>query len=201
MAVKLPMPSRARSSGTPEKEIIRAAQAGDINAYETLVRTYQTRVQAVARRIVGSPEDARDVAQEVFVKLYRFLPKFRREKTFFTWLYKLTVNAAYDFLRKESRHQSVPIEDFLPQIAAPVRSGPSSGNDLHESILALIQRLTFLQRSVLILRDVEELSVKEISDIVGCRPATVRSHLRNARIRLKSLIIELYPEYLKEAGA
>jgi len=201
LAAELSIPVRDGCPGTPEKEVIRAAQAGDFHAFELLVRAYQSRVLAVARRIVGSPEDAHDVAQDVFVKLYRFLPKYRTERTFFTWLYKLTINAAYDFLRKESRHQAVPLEDFLPQMAAPGRTDPPAGGDLRQNIPGLVQRLTFLQRSVFILRDVEELSVKEISGILGCKPTTVRSHLRNARARLRILILELHPEYLKEAGA
>ncbi len=92
--------SRKRSDFKNERALIRRAQSGDIRAFEKLVRIYQPRVISLAYRIVGNPDDARDVAQETFVRVYLFLSRFRNERRFFTWLYRIAINVSYDFLNK-----------------------------------------------------------------------------------------------------
>lgn len=189
------LPGSETTETKEDRSLIRSAKSGDIQAFEALVKKYQNRVLAVAYRIVGSREDARDVAQDVFIRLYRFLPKFRNGKVFFTWLYRIVLNASYDFLKKENRFRSVPLEG-IPDIPASIQAD-STGSDSLDKVLALTDRLSIPQKTALILREVEDCTCREIARIMECPEGTVRSHLHHARKHLKTMIEKHYPEILE----
>ena len=189
--------TRKRVDFQNEGAIIRSAQVGDIRAFERLVKHYQQRVISVACRIVGNQEDARDVAQDVFVRLYRFLPQFKNEKRFFTWLYRIIVNTSYDFLKKKNRYRSVPLEDVPTDAPAMIDENEGSFGEINQKIVELIETMSSPQKTAFILRDVEGFSSKEIARIMECPEGTIRSHLHRARKQLRILLENNYPELLE----
>lgn len=176
-----------------ETELIRDARTGDRDAFRQLVFRYQSRVLSVAFRILGNSEDAKDAAQEVFIRLYKFLPSFKVEKRFFTWLYRITVNVCYDHLKREKRFLAIPLEDRF-QIS---EHDSVLDTDSQQQIVKLLDRLSTAQKTAFLLREIEDLSCKEIAEILSCPVSTVRSHLFLARKRLKEIITKEYPEYLE----
>ena len=188
---------KQRTSSMSENEIIRSAQNGNLQAFELLVKEYQTRVVSIAFKIVGSPEDAKDVAQEVFIRLYRFLPRFKKEKQFFSWLYRIVINASYDFLKRGNRYRTVPLEDISDIKRSTVHHSSGRESELQEIIGELIETLSSPQKTAFILREVEGFSCREISKIMDCPGGTVRSHLHFARKRLKDLVEKHYPEFVE----
>ena len=181
-----------------EPGLIRRARSGDVQAFELLVRHYQQRVLALACSIVDNPADARDVAQEVFIRVYRFLPSFNLRKRFFTWLYRIVVNCSYDFLKREKRFRHDPLDEAV--IDAAVEPGEKrirDSGELSETISGLLGTLSAPQKTAFILRDVEGLSCKETAAVMNCPSGTVRSHLHFARRRLRDLLKDNYPEFLE----
>lgn len=180
-----------------EDALIRQAQAGDRQAFADLVRQYERRVLAVAFRIVEDADLARDVAQEVFIKLYAGLPGFHAKNRFFTWLYRITVNASFDALRREKRFQAQPLEGLV--IAGEgAADAPAQRAELANVMDGLMARLSHPQRTALMLKEVEGFNAREVAQIMGCAHGTVRSHLHGARSRLRSWIEAEYPEWMEE---
>ena len=180
-----------------EKEIILRAGTGDIKAFEKLVSLYQNRVLSLAHRIVGNPDEARDVAQDVFIRLYRFLPKFKPGKNFFTWLYRIVVNASYDFLKKKGRFKMVSLDEVSLNTPSLIQKEDPSTGELNQIVEQLVEMLSSTQKTVFILRETEELSHGEIAKILNIPQGTVRSHLHHARKHLKQLLEQNYPEFLE----
>lgn len=179
-----------------ENAIIRAAQTGDLGAFEALVNLYRRRVLAIAYNLVNNRDDAQDIAQNVFIRLYRYLPKFDPKRTFFTWLYQMTVNASYDFLRRNKRLQTVEIDDAEIE---NVTSGLDSAVrlELTDKLGQLLHALPLDQKTTFILRDVEGLSVKETAEILQQPAGTIKSHLHHARKKLKGMIQQKYPDLIE----
>ena len=188
-----------RAITSNEKQSLKQAQDGDTSAFEQVVKSYQQRVQAIAYRIVGDREGARDVAQEVFIRLYRFLGQYKNNKQFFTWLYRIIVNASFDYLKKQNRFQTVPLED-IPENIPELVYHANQQEEMAVIITKFVDTLSSPQRAAFLLREVENLSCKEIGEIMQCPTGTVRSYLFYARKNLKSLIEKHYPEYMKGHG-
>jgi len=181
-----------------ESDLIRRAASGDPGAFEKLFYRYERRVMALAFRVTGDTDLAADVTQEVFIRVYRSLTRFRQGNRFFTWLYRITVNASYDVLRKVRRYREVPLHEA--GAACPrTMTFPEDGTDgTADAIWSLIGRLSTPQRTAFMLRETEDLSCREIAAVMGCTPATVRSHLSHARMRLRDEIKTKYPEFLNK---
>ena len=182
-----------------DRRLIERARGGDDAAFDTCVRRHADRVRATAYRLVGDVEDARDVAQEVFVRLHAVLDRFDPAYRFTTWLHKLTVNLAIDFRRRRGRR--VPTGASLPEAEAMPDPGPgpdaeTERNELHGAIEALAGELSDMQRQVFVLRDLQELPTAEIAEILDCRESTVRVHLARARLRVREALRERFPEFL-----
>lgn len=164
-----------------EESLISRAQAGDLAAFEDLVRAYQDMAYRIACRIVGSPDDAQDVCQESFIKLHRVIGKYRPRHKFSTWLYRLVVNTAIDFLRRERHPGHVPLEesaDVTSRDTWPYR-------DLRLSVDQLLDGLSPKQRVAFALRDLQGFPLDEVARILNCSAITVRVHLHAARRRLR----------------
>lgn len=179
---------------TPD-ELARAAAKGDIDAFETLLGLYQNKVYGLALRMCGSEEDAWDVAQEAFLAAWRALPGFRGESGFSTWLYRLTANAAIDCLRRErKRRGELSIEGGeLPLSLPDAGPGPqeaAEGGELRAAVGAALARLTDQHRTVLILRELQELSYEEIAGALGLDLGTVKSRISRARKALRKILLE-----------
>jgi RNA polymerase sigma-70 factor (ECF subfamily) len=181
-----------------DREVVRRAAAGDLPAFEQIVKTYAGGIQATAARILGNREDARDAAQEVFLRLYRFLPGYNARRPFGPWLYKIVVNVSYDFAKRAKRYgKEVSLNDIHTSQMPTTNPGGVAADETHEKVLGMTEKLTMGQRTAFILRDVEGFACGEIADIMDCSPATVRSHLHQARARLRDLIRRHYPELLE----
>lgn len=177
--------------------LIRHCRSGDMLAFEILVKRYEHRVMAVAYRIVGDRQDARDVAQEVFIRVYRYLNQFRNERKFFTWLYRIIVNASFDFLKKEQRFQAVPLDELSADLTPATEIDSADEKMFKQQLLLWLNTLSLSQKTAFTLHEIDGFKCKEIAEIMDIPNSTVRSHLRHARLRLKTLIEKHYPEYLE----
>jgi RNA polymerase sigma-70 factor (ECF subfamily) len=181
-----------------ERRLIHRARRGDLQAFQALVEQYEKRVLGIAYQMTGDPDAARDIAQEVFLRLYRFLPQFHTQKRFFTWLYRITVNAGYDYLKRELRFRSVPLEELTHEPAG--NSDHPEKNEMTAVIRKLVDQLSTPQKTAFLLRETEGLSCKEIAKAMECPAGTVRSYLFYARKILKEKIRSQYPEFIEGRG-
>ncbi len=180
-----------------DRLLVTRAQAGSREAFEELVRRHQHRVFAVAGGILRRREDVEDVAQQVFVKTYLSLPKFDQRAAFTTWLYKITVNECWDFLRKKKVRPLVYESDFSEEQArqfSSAREARADGGLDHgrrmeqrEGIERLLKSLDERDRLMLILKEVEGFSVEEIGKVLELNPNTVKVRLFRARRRMIAL--------------
>lgn len=179
---------------TPD-ELARAAAGGDTTAFETLVGLYENKVYGLALRMCGNEEDAWDVSQEAFLAAWRALPGFRGESGFSTWLYRLTANAAIDCLRREKRRKGeLSLEGGeLPLTLPDAGPGPqeaAEGGELRAAVNTALSRLTDQHRTVLILRELQELSYEEIAGVLDLDLGTVKSRISRARRALRKILLE-----------
>jgi RNA polymerase sigma-70 factor (ECF subfamily) len=186
-------------------DLIRAAAGGDRRAFEDLVLRKRERVVRTAFQITGDLEDARDVAQGVFLRLWRVLQRFDLEKRFDTWLYRITVNAAIDFIRERGPKgflQPLP-DDAGERLRDPAR-GPAAEldlADLQRAFLRLAARLAPKQRATFVLKDIEGLETAEVARVLGITESTVRNHLLQARRVLREGLLADYPGLIGGRGA
>lgn len=172
-----------------ESVLIQRAQQGDQTAFRLLVERYQQYVYTLALRMLTSPQDAEDAAQEAFLSAWRGLPNFRMESKFSTWLYRLTVNAATDLLRKRSKAEGQVSMEEEPVAAVVADSAPTPEEEAERKerqvvLQQAILELTEDHRTILLLREVEGLDYREIGEALHLSPGTVRSRLARARLEL-----------------
>ena len=169
---------------------IERAQQGDVRAFEHLMRVHEKRVVGTAWRLLGRLEDAQDAAQEVFLRLYRYLDRFDPTRgALEPWLYRVTVNVCRDLGRKRRVREAVSLEDTPKaerlESTAPdpaVRAGLAEEQRIAEAAIA---SLPPKERAALVLRDVEGLSTREVAEILGSSEVTVRTHICRARLKIK----------------
>ena len=176
-----------------EADLIEAARQGDERAFEQLLRPYRRGLLTMACRLTGNPEDGQEVAQEAIVKIYRYLGSFQAGRSFKSWTYKIVVNAAHDFMKRQGRNRQ----------AVHLQINPGEGEDLdparhylngeiRETIRSCLRQLSPRERTVFCLRDGEGLSIKEAASVLGCSAVSVRTHLCRARQKLKSQLEAMY---------
>jgi len=172
-----------------EKELIRRSQAGDGEAFGVLTERYKGKVFSLAYGFTRDRASADDLAQEVLIKAYFSLPKFKAKSEFGTWLYRISVNQAKDFLRKNKRRQKeISIEDVgEPALTAENKSLEEKRVEegRREIVRAALARLPEKYRVILTLRDIDGLSYEDISGILKLSPGTVDSRLHRARQKLR----------------
>lgn len=175
-----------------DPETIERARKGDDVAFSAIVQAYRKRILGAIARIIGRPEDVEDVAQEVFVRLYFSLDQLRTPEVFEPWLYRLTVNAAYDYLRKQRRRGESRMADLSEQQIVAADAVASRGAALEESrragyreqVQALLQEVSEEDRILLILKEVEGLSLKELEKIYRVNENALKVRLFRARQRV-----------------
>jgi RNA polymerase sigma-70 factor, ECF subfamily len=177
---------RARISSTlaDDAHLIAACRRGEARAMEMLYHQYKRRVFGMAHRIVGA-SDAEEVAQEVFVRVFRGLAAFRGDSALSTWIYRLTVNAALSHLAKRGRRHEVG-DDGLTDLPAPPATERDSA--LAARIETALGQLPAGYRAILVLHDVEGLSHEECAAILQCSIGTCKSQLHKARARMRDLL-------------
>lgn len=178
-----------------DQELVRASRRGDKEAFRELVERYQRKVVAVALGMVHNREDAVEIGQETFVKAFENLDRFKGESSFYTWLYRIVVNRAIDFQRRERRHPTVGLEDWggsgegyeelLKEERLTDPYHQAQAREVGERVSEAINELTPDHKAVILLREVEGLSYDEISRVMQCSKGTVMSRLHYARKKLQ----------------
>ncbi len=159
--------------------------AGDVNAFEDIVKRYQRGLFNVAYRMLGNYEDARDATQNAFVKAYQHLDTFDPGQRFFSWVYRILRNECLNVLR--ARHPSEPVS---PGVAAAETSDPVEIRERRQAVQAALLRLSSEYREVVVLRHFTDLSYDEIGSALGIPAKTVKSRLYTARQQLGDLLVE-----------
>jgi RNA polymerase sigma-70 factor (ECF subfamily) len=174
--------------------LVARARAGDELAFERIMLATEQRVVAVAWRLLGNREDACDAAQEVYLRVFKYLDRFRAGQDFQGWLYRITVNVCHDLARKRRAGGVEQLDARDPDHAGAAFENPRGGEDaetltLRAQRLALVRRalatLPEKERAALVLRDLEGLSTEETARALGSRPVTVRSQVSTARSKIK----------------
>jgi RNA polymerase sigma-70 factor (ECF subfamily) len=173
-------------------ELIKRAQAGDNAAFNEIVLAYRKRILGTIMRVIARPEDVEDVAQEVFLRLYFSLDQLRTAEVFEPWLYRLTLNAAYDYLRKQRRRPEYRMSDLSEQqvLMADATAGGKVEHDdqyqkkIRESVDALLGAVSEADRILLMLKEVEGLSLKELEKIYQVNENALKVRLFRARQRV-----------------
>lgn len=184
-----------------DTRLIHAALSGDHEAYGELVIKYEKFIYNISFNLVGNSEDAFDISQETFMKAYRSLGSFRGDSKFTTWIYRICQNAAKDYLRTKSRHQTVSLtahddDENSNDVQMDIPDdGISSQPDLslqrkesRKAVREAISQLSEDHRNVIILRDIEGYSYDEISEILNVEIGTVKSRLNRARLNIKDFL-------------
>ena len=179
-----------------DKHILARARRGELDAFEELVRQYEKRVYAVALRSSGSPEDAADITQEVFLRAWRSIESFRGDSGFSTWLFRITMNLCVDHARhKHAQPQTQPIvvgeEDAERPIPdpAPTPEEHLENSELGRELAAALDEVSEEHRRIVLLRDVSGLSYTEIAEVLEISEGTVKSRLSRARIALRTILL------------
>lgn len=171
-----------------DASLARAACDGDARAFESLLDRHQGRVLRVLRYMGVRPEDRDDVAQDVFVRIFRHLPGYRPGRPFRSWVYRIAVNAAHDHRARAGRQPASTPVDALPEPIAGPASAPGADAD-RRALRAVLERamdaLTDRERAVFVLREIEGLDTPTVARALGITRITVRRHLGRARERLQ----------------
>jgi RNA polymerase sigma-70 factor (ECF subfamily) len=185
---------------TPEAQLLAGMRAGDDRAYEALVRRYSGRLLAVARRFLGCDVDAADAVQEAFISAFRAIDRFDAHSAFGTWLHRIVVNACLMKLRSRARRRTVSIEELLPTFddtghhVRPVLSWTDdalaslSKAEMRARVRACIDELPDDSRTILLLRDIDELDTEQAAELLGISVPAVKTRLHRARQALRTLL-------------
>lgn len=198
---------RAPQAGGDELALVRLCQAGQTEAFAKLVRNYQDRIYNLLYRMCGRHEDAEDLAQEVFVKAFRNIGRFRGQSRLYTWLFRIAKNTAISHIRRRRRVKFVPLtgDDDETQAADARTAGVSArrnpppearaiAGETAERIARALDTLEEDFRIVVLLRDIEDMNYDEIADVLEIPAGTVKSRLHRARCRLRDQLADLVQE-------
>ena len=175
-----------------EFELIEKAKNGDDGAFNQVVQAYRKRILGTIARLIGKPEDVEDVGQEVFLRLYFSLDQLRAAEVFEPWLYRLTVNAAYDYLRRQKRRHEHRMSDLSEQqvIMADASAGGKQKAEedrqtkVREMVESLLGKVSEEDRILLMMKEVEGLSLKELEKIYNVNENALKVRLFRARQRV-----------------
>lgn len=176
-----------------EQELISKSKKGDLLAFEILINKYSNQVFNILLRLLGNREDAEDVSQETFVKVYKKLHTYKGKSHFYTWLYRIAINTGKDHLKKKK--WEYPLEAFGKNqfsFSQEHSIGPETAvinKEKRELILRALMELNLDQRAIIILRDIQGFSYEEISGILGISIGTVKSRISRTRKILKEKLI------------
>lgn len=181
-----------------EKILLDRCCTGDAAAFEALISSYQKKVYNIAYRMLGNIDDASEIAQEVFIKIFRSIRQFKGEAAFSTWVYKIAVNMCLDELRKRKKSRSVYIDEAVrledgeveKQIPGEMPSPEemTEKNELRGIVENAIKLLDEKHRCVVVLRDIQGMSYEEIAQILNCPLGTIKSRINRARAALRDIL-------------
>ncbi len=176
--------------GRSDEELIEACQAGESSAFDLLVGRWEDRIRGACWRLLGSDEEARDVAQEAFLKAYRGLAGFKSEARFSSWLYQIAINLCRDRLRRRRTRSTVSLEELERAGPVLVARGPGAHDalvrkDLASAVRRAMAELAPEQREVLILKEYQELTFPEIAEALCLPVSTVKTRLYRGLVQLR----------------
>lgn len=175
--------------------LVARASAGDLLAFEELVRLYADRLHAVVRRLVDDQHEAEEITQEAFLRAWRGITTFKGDSQFFTWLYRIGVNEAH----RRTSHRRAPVASLEEQLVEPADKRPEpprrvEQDDLRRALERAVQGLKPDQRAPLVLRDIEGLGTAEAAAILDLGEAAFKSRLHRARLAVRDAVRDYLPE-------
>lgn len=189
-----------QQEGPPDDELVSKAQQGDIHAFDVLVERYHGRIYGLTYNMCSNREDAEDLTQDVFVKAFEALPRFRGKSSFYTWLYRIAVNKTINYRKKRNRKRTLSLDQFDQDIktddvyneltakGSPLRN--ISLSELQIKLNEALQTLSEKHRTVVVMHDMQGIPHEEISKVVGASVGTVRSRLFYARRQMQAELAE-----------
>ncbi len=186
-----------------DRTLVTETLDGNQLSFQLLIERYQDRLFGLVRHYTKSAVEIEDIVQDSFIKAYRKLESFQHQSSFSTWIYRIAVNTALDFLKRSGRNpvQSVAdpeiVGDGTPQTGAHLASPESNleREEIAEITKTVLDELPEIFRTVLVLREFEDLSYQEMAEVLSISIGTVESRLFRARARFKDALLRLYPEY------
>jgi RNA polymerase sigma-70 factor (ECF subfamily) len=203
MGVESDQAGQPVSSAAEDAILVDRVRAGDLSAFDELVRRHHGRIYGLVYHMTGHRQDAEDLVQSIFMKAYRSLDRFRGQSAFYTWLYRVAVNATINFRQRSRRRQGLSLDDLDRNVEAdpeyvalaarcsPVRD--ASLGELQGRLNAALQTLSEKHRTVVVLHDVQGMPHEEIARLMECSVGTVRSRLFYARRLLQNELAEFAP--------
>jgi len=180
------------ASDVTDEQLVYAFRNGDEKAFTEIVFRYKHRLTRLAWSVVHNEDDAMDVVQESFIKVYRKLHSFQGTSKLYTWLYRIVMNHSIDYVRKRPAAIIVPVDEMLREPASKDKSMRPDINllnkELNKRIFEAVDELPEKQKKTVILREVEDLSYNEIAEIMGCSVGTVMSRLYYAREKIRDIL-------------
>ena len=184
-----------------DQTLILQCRAGDQSAFRELVRRYQQKAYGIAFSMLRDADDAMDVTQEAFIKVHRYLDNFKGSSSFYTWLYRITVNLCIDHIRKNKKASTVDYDDAMDHdeaqggelLPSTLDMDPARNLDrreLREMIDRALETLSPTHRAVILMREVEGLSYREMADVMEVSMGTIMSRLFHARRRMQVALAE-----------
>jgi RNA polymerase sigma-70 factor (ECF subfamily) len=194
-----PGPPSPPEAGEDLSRLVARAQAGDREAFEALLQRYEGKALAIARQMGLSADDAQDAAQDAFLKLFRYLGRFRGGESFTNWFYRIVVHATYDHLRRRGAPTLRLEGEALARaegIADPARraEGEAEARQTQARLLAALRFLTPPERAVFVLRELHGLDTEVVAAALRVSRVTVRRHSMNARQKLRQRLEAAFPE-------
>jgi RNA polymerase sigma-70 factor (ECF subfamily) len=191
---------RAEAPELSDRELAVAARDGDMVAFEALVVRKTPPVVSLARRVLGDAEDARDVAQMVFVRVWEQIRRYDDQYSFNTWLYRIATNLSIDYLRssrsRERAHgATLQLVRHREESTVAETTRPAEEGEIRRLFGRISQRLSGKQKAAFVLREMEDCETSQIAEILGCGESTVRNHLFNARRILRRELERLHPSF------
>lgn len=179
-----------------EKLLIKRIKDGDVDAFEDIIALYEKKVFGIIYQITKNQNEIEDLAQEVFIKIYRNIDKFQGNSSLYTWIYKITVNLCLDELRKKKEviylDEKINVNDGEIELQLPSKEKNQEQQyeekELKEKMQIAIDRLPDKQKMMIVLRDIKGFTYEEISEITGIKLGTVKSQINRARLKLKELL-------------
>ena len=173
--------------------LIARARAGESDALGELMRLHERRVVQIGLQMGLGREDALDVCQETFIRVFRYLHRYDSGRPFFRWVHRIAVHAIYDHLRRQPP-RAVPLEEIAPEELASLDAGRTTldaridATGVRQRLVASLDRLSRRERMVFVLRDLQEIPTEEVGRILGLSRVTIRRHCMQARRRLRELL-------------
>lgn len=186
--------------GPTDVELVLKAQQGDVHAFDELVERYHGKIYGLTYNMTSNREDAEDLTQEVFVKAFQALPRFKGKSSFYTWLYRIAVNKTINYRKKRNRKRALSLDQFDQEIktdevyhdltskGSPLRN--VSLTELQKKMNEALQTLSEKHRTVVVMHDMQGIPHEEIAKVVGASVGTIRSRLFYARRQMQAELSE-----------